>query len=47
MGVFPSDEKLAYYKEAGVTECVLRIPSAPRDEVMPVLDEYVQYIDRF
>ena len=47
MGVFPSDEKLAYYKEAGVTECVLRIPSAPRDEVMPVLDEYLQYIDRF
>ena len=47
MGVFPSDEKLAYYKEAGVTECVLRIPSAQRDEVMPVLDEYVQYIDRF
>ena len=47
MGVFPSDEKLAYYKEAGVTECVLRIPSAPRDAVLPVLDDYVQYIDRF
>lgn len=47
MGVFPTDEKLAYYKEAGVTECVLRLPSAPRDEVMPVLDDYVQYIDRF
>ena len=47
MGVFPTDEKLAYYKESGVTECVLRIPSAPRDEVMPVLDDYVQYLDRF
>jgi probable F420-dependent oxidoreductase len=47
MGVFPSDEKLSYYKEAGVTESVLRIPSAPRDEVLPVLDDYVQYIDRF
>lgn len=47
MGVFPTDEKLGYYKESGVTECVLRIPSAPRDEVMPVLDDYVQYIDRF
>ena len=46
MGVFPTDEKLAY-KESGVTECVLRIPSAPRDEVMPVLDDYVQYLDRF
>jgi probable F420-dependent oxidoreductase len=47
MGVFPSDKKLSYYKEAGVTETVLRIPSAPRDEVLPVLDDYVQYIDRF
>ena len=47
MGVFPSDEKLSYYKESGVTECVLRIPSAPRDEVLPVLDDYIQYIDRF
>jgi len=47
MGVFPTDEKLTYYKESGVTECVLRIPSAPRDEVMPVLDDYVQYLDRF
>ena len=47
MGVFPSEEKLAYYREVGVTETVLRLPSAPRDEVMPVLDEYAQYIDRF
>jgi alkanesulfonate monooxygenase SsuD/methylene tetrahydromethanopterin reductase-like flavin-dependent oxidoreductase (luciferase family) len=47
MGIFPSDEKLAYYRDVGVTEAVLRIPSAPRDEVMPVLDDYVQYIDRF
>ena len=47
MGVFPSDKKLSYYQEIGVTEAVLRLPSAPRDEVMPVLDEYVHYIDRF
>ena len=47
MGVFPTDEKLGYYKESGVTECVLRVPSAVRDEVLPVLDDYVQYIDRF
>jgi len=47
MGVFPSEEKLSYYKEAGVTESVLRIPSAARDEVLPVLDDYVRYIDRF
>ncbi len=47
MGVFPSPEKLAYYREVGVTEVVLRLPSAIRDEVMPVLDDYVQYIDQF
>lgn len=47
MGVFPSEEKLAYYREVGVTETVLRLPSATRDEVMPVLDEYAQYVDRF
>jgi len=40
MGVFPGPGKLDYYRESGVTECVLRLPSAPRDEVMPVLDEY-------
>jgi probable F420-dependent oxidoreductase len=47
MGIFPNDEKLAYYQEVGVTEAVLRLPSAPRDEVMPVLDDFVQYLGRF
>jgi len=40
MGVFPDPGKLDYYREIGVTECVLRLPSAPRDQVMPVLDQY-------
>jgi probable F420-dependent oxidoreductase len=40
MGVFPDPGKLDYYRELGVTETVLRLPSAARDEVMPVLDEY-------
>ena len=47
MGVFPSDGKLTYFERMGVTETVLRIPAASRDEVLPVLDDYVQYIDRF
>ena len=42
MGVLPSAEKLAYYRELGVTEAVLRVPSAPRDEVMPVLDRFAR-----
>ena len=44
MGVFPDDRKLDYYREVGVTEAVLRLPSAPRDEVMPVLDRYARYL---
>ena len=44
MGVFPNREKLDYYASMGVTETVLRLPSAPRDDVMRVLDEYVQFV---
>jgi len=47
MGIFPSDEKLDYFQKMGVTEAVLRIPSAGRDEVLPVLDDYVQYLEHF
>jgi probable F420-dependent oxidoreductase len=44
LGVFPDPAKLDYYRELGCTELALRIPSAPRDEVMPILDEYVKYL---
>ncbi len=47
MGVEPSDEKLAYYATSGATEAVLRLPSAPRDTVLPILDKFAGYIDRF
>ncbi len=43
-GVFPDEAKLAYYAENGMTEVALRIPSGPRDEVMPVLDDYAAYL---
>jgi probable F420-dependent oxidoreductase len=46
MGVFPDEGKLAYYREQGVTECVLRLPSSPRDQVMPVLDGYARHVGR-
>ncbi len=42
MGVFPDAAKLAYYAELGATETVLRLPSGPRDEVLPVLDRYAE-----
>jgi probable F420-dependent oxidoreductase len=44
MGVFPDDAKLDYYREVGVTEAVLRLPSAGRDAVLPVLDRYARYL---
>jgi hypothetical protein len=46
MGVLPSREKLDYLAAAGVTEAVLRLPSAPRDEVLPVLDAFARFVAR-
>jgi len=40
MGIQPSNEKLDYYRSLGVTEAVLRLPSAARDVVLPVLDAF-------
>jgi probable F420-dependent oxidoreductase len=46
MGIFPDEGKLAHYRAAGVTEAVLRLPSAPRDRVLPVLDTYATFLQR-
>lgn len=46
MGILPTDEKLAYYEECGVTEAVLRLPAAPRDEVLHALDEFAGHLRR-
>jgi alkanesulfonate monooxygenase SsuD/methylene tetrahydromethanopterin reductase-like flavin-dependent oxidoreductase (luciferase family) len=43
MGVVPDAGKLEHYASIGVTEAVLRLPSAPRDVVMPVLDAYARF----
>jgi probable F420-dependent oxidoreductase len=39
-GTLPNRGKLDYYASLGIREVVLRLPSAPRDEIMRVLDEY-------
>lgn len=44
MGVLPTPEKLDYYRTLGVTECVLRLPPAGRDEVLTALDGYVHHV---
>ena len=43
-GTLPSEGKLDYYASIGVSEVVLRIPSASRDEVLAVLDGYAPYV---
>ena len=43
-GTVPNPGKLDYYASIGVREVVLRIPSASRDEVLSVLDEYAPYV---
>ncbi len=44
MGIHPDPAKLDYYAEVGVTEAVLRLPSAAADSVLPVLDEFTRYL---
>ena len=38
-GSIPDAGKLDHFERIGVTECVFRLPSAPRDVVLPLLDE--------
>lgn len=44
IGVLPDPAKLDHYASLGVGECVLRLPSAPRDRVLPVLDDYARFV---
>jgi probable F420-dependent oxidoreductase len=44
MGIQPTREKLDYYASIGVTEAVLRLPSAPREDVLPLLDAYAVFV---
>ena len=44
-GSVPEVGKLTYYAELGVTETVLRVPSAGRDDVLRALDDHVRFLD--
>jgi probable F420-dependent oxidoreductase len=39
-GSIPDPAKLEHFATIGVTECVFRVPSAPADVVLPILDEW-------
>lgn len=43
-GSVPDRGRLEYYASIGVTEVVLRIPCAPTDVVLPLLDEYAKLL---
>jgi probable F420-dependent oxidoreductase len=43
-GSLPDHPKLDHFADIGVTECVFRLPSAPRDEVLPILDRYAELL---
>jgi len=43
-GTLPDHDKLEYYAALGIREVVLRLPSAPADEVLPVLDTFSTFI---
>ena len=46
-GVVPDEGKLEHYRRVGVTEAVLRLPSAPRDAVLPALDELSRWPEQY
>ena len=45
-GTLPDPGKLDHYAELGITETVLRLPSAGRDEVLATLDRYAPFVGR-
>ena len=46
-GVAPDPESIRRYAEAGVARVVLGLPSASRDEVMPILGRYAEILAGF
>jgi len=47
-GTHPDPGKLAYYRDIGITEVVLRFPhGGSADDVLPVLDDYTRWIKEF
>ncbi|MEZ5169908.1 MAG: LLM class F420-dependent oxidoreductase [Acidimicrobiia bacterium] len=47
VGTIPDAGKLEHYRDIGVTEVVVRLPSAPADQVLPVLDDYARLVGSF
>ena len=46
-GADPSPERIESYAAAGVTRCILPLPSAPADDVLPVLRSHARLVENF
>jgi probable F420-dependent oxidoreductase len=46
-GTVPSDAKLEHYRELGMSEVVLRVPSGDADSMRRALDELAAFVPRF
>jgi probable F420-dependent oxidoreductase len=44
-GVIPDARKLDYYASLGIAEVAVRVPTADRDDVLPVLDAYAAFVN--
>jgi probable F420-dependent oxidoreductase len=44
LGIGPEPAKVDYYESIGCTEVVFRVPTAGRDQVMPVLDDLTRLV---
>ena len=47
VGTLPDPRKLEYFAGLGVTEVALRLPSAPADTVLRVLDEHARLVPQW
>jgi len=45
-GVEPTPGKMDHYRELGIDEVVFHVPSGPAEKILPVLDDYAQYVER-
>lgn len=45
-GTLPTPDKLDYYESLGITETVLRLPAAGRDEVLRAFDSFTPLLSR-